>query len=52
MGIYDHDEAQGIASAKETQGWEAVGGRDRDKKMGKKPKVMGVVGLKEHLAGW
>lgn len=51
VGIYDHDEAQGIASARETQGWEAVGRRDRDKKMGKKPKVMGVVALKEHLAG-
>ena len=50
VGIFDHDEAQRVVLARETQFGASVGGLDKDKKMGKKAKVMGIVALKEHLA--
>jgi hypothetical protein len=50
VGIYDHDEAQRVASAREAQHGALVGVRGRDKTMGKKARVMGVTALKEHLA--
>ena len=50
VGIYDHDEAQRVASAREAQHGAFVGVRGRNKTMGKKAWVMGVAALKEHLA--
>jgi len=50
VGIYDHDEAQRVASAREAQHGAFVGVRGRNKTMGKKARVMGVAALKEHLA--
>jgi len=50
VGIYDHDEAQRVGSARQAQNGALVGGRGRDKTSGKRARAMGVAALKEHLA--